>query len=263
MRIRSIKPEFFLHEGLFAAEKEAKLPLRLAFAGLWCAADRDGRFKWEPRRLGVSILPYDTCDFSRVLDALTTRGFIVKYRVGDVWYGCIPSFPKHQIINNREKGSELPDISESEDVDACPTRAPRVDEVKKIPLSGREGKGKEGNMEGKGEGASLTLPADLDAADFREAWAQFIEHRKQKKKPLTGMAAEMQLRALAEIGKARAIAAIRYSIAQGWQGIFESNQTVRNATNTAARRAAEYPESTANVPDDTPTYDPEPSNGIS
>ena len=79
MRIRTIKPEFFTHEALFEAELEFGLPLRIAFVGLWCCADREGRFKWEPRRLGVQILPYDQCDFSRVLDALLTRGFIVKY----------------------------------------------------------------------------------------------------------------------------------------------------------------------------------------
>ena len=83
MRIRTIKPEFFHHEGLFEAELETKLPIRVAFAGLWCIADREGRFKWEPRRIGVQVLPYDGVDFSRVLDALTTRGFVFKYRVDD------------------------------------------------------------------------------------------------------------------------------------------------------------------------------------
>jgi len=94
MRIRTIKPEFFLHEGLFEAERATKLPLRLAFAGLWCAADREGRFKWEPRRLGVQILPYDNADFARVLDALATRGFIRKYALGTAEYGVIPSFTR-------------------------------------------------------------------------------------------------------------------------------------------------------------------------
>ena len=79
MRIRTIKPEFFTHDGIFEAEEETGLPLRLAYIGLWCAADREGRFRWEPRRLRVQILPYDDVDFSRVLDALVTRGFLVKY----------------------------------------------------------------------------------------------------------------------------------------------------------------------------------------
>jgi hypothetical protein len=148
MRIRTIKPEFFTHEGIYEAEIATGLPLRLAFIGLWCAADREGRFKWEPRRLGVSILPYDSIDFSRVLDALSTRGFVVNYRVGDAIFGCIPSFTRHQVINNRESDSSIPEPSMGESIisqcervpHACLTRASR----EKAEGKGREGERKEG-----------------------------------------------------------------------------------------------------------------------
>jgi hypothetical protein len=158
MRIRTIKPEFFTHEGLFEAEQETKLPIRIAFAGLWCVADREGRFKWEPRRIGVQILPYDAIDFSRVLHALTTRGFVLKYRVNDAWFGWIPSFSKHQVINNRESDSVLPDFAENgantEEIDACATREARDDHAGQ-----GEGKGREGNKEGKGkEGDGASAP---------------------------------------------------------------------------------------------------------
>lgn len=149
MRIRTIKPEFFVHEALYVAEDETKLPVRLAFAGLWCAADREGRFKWEPRRLGVQILPYDGIDFSRVLDALTTRGFVVRYAVKGVSYGLIPSFLKHQVINNRERPSELPSPESSEAIslgipreeDASTTGEPREEHACKEEGKGKEGKG--------------------------------------------------------------------------------------------------------------------------
>lgn len=111
MRIRTVKPEFFLHEGLFTAERESKLPLRLSFIGLWCAADREGRFKWEPRKLGIQILPYDNADFSRILDTLCKHGFIQRY--GDGKFGVIPSFLKHQCINTREAKSVLPEPDSS------------------------------------------------------------------------------------------------------------------------------------------------------
>jgi hypothetical protein len=162
MRIRTIKPEFFTHEGLYDAELECGLPLRVAFAGLWCAADRAGRFKWEPRRLGVAILPYDEADFSRVLDALTTRGFIVKYRVGDAWFGAIPSFDRHQIINNREKASEIPEPSLADDSDATPTRDPRVTHASKA-----EGKGREGN--GKGKEPAERAPREVSSEGLKFA----------------------------------------------------------------------------------------------
>jgi hypothetical protein len=148
MRIRTIKPEFFHHEGLFEAEAQTNLPLRVAFAGLWCIADREGRFKWEPRRIGVQVLPYDGVDFSRVLDALTTRGFVIRYRVGGACFGWIPSFLKHQVINNRESESVLPDpegnIEETpantDESDASATREPREDHACRKEGKGREGK---------------------------------------------------------------------------------------------------------------------------
>lgn len=147
MRIRTIKPEFFNHEDLYDLEKERKLPLRLAFIGLWCAADREGRFKWEPRRLGIQIMPYETIDFSRVLDALATRGYIIKYASGGRDYGWIPKFLKHQIVNNREKSSDLPvpphDV-ENQELDASSTREAREEHADTGEGKGREGKGKEG-----------------------------------------------------------------------------------------------------------------------
>jgi hypothetical protein len=152
-RIRTIKPEFFRHADLYEAEKETGLPLRLAFAGLWTAADREGRFKWRPRELKLDCLPHDDVDFSRVLDALTTRGWVVRYAVEGKEYGLIPSWQQHQVINNREKPSEIPDPNETNDL----TREARVDDATTTPLKQVqvEGKGKEGEREiGSGEGSA-------------------------------------------------------------------------------------------------------------
>lgn len=147
MRIRTIKPEFFLHEGLFEAELTSQLPLRVAFAGLWCAADREGRFKWKPRQLGIQILPYDNVEFSRVLDALVTRGFVVKYTSEGCEYGVIPGFKTHQIINNRETPSNLPpptlEALNQAGSDACGTREPREGHADTGERKGKEGKGRE------------------------------------------------------------------------------------------------------------------------
>ena len=131
-RIRTIKPEFFKHEGLFDLELSSGLPVRLAFAGLWTCCDREGRFKWRPRSLKSEILPYDDCDFSRVLDALATRGFLVRYALPEEkneLFGFIPSWKSHQFVNNKEAKSDLPEPLEPLwilDVDACGTREPRV-----------------------------------------------------------------------------------------------------------------------------------------
>lgn len=143
-RIRTVKPELFKHEELYEAETDTGLPLRLSFIGLFTCCDREGRFKWRPRTLKVDILPYDNCDFSRVLDALATRGFVGKYESDGVEFGYIPSFSRHQVINNRESASELPDPSCCKACDASSTREPRDGHAGKEERKGKEKKGREG-----------------------------------------------------------------------------------------------------------------------
>lgn len=154
-RIRTIKPEFFRHEALYEAERETGLPLRLAYAGLWTAADREGRFRWSPRTLKLDCLPYDDVDFSRVLDALWTRGFLIRYSDAGIEFGAIPSWKQHQVINNRESPSVHPEPNENNTL----TREPRVGDACGTPLVQVQGEGK--GREGKGNAA------DADASHLK------------------------------------------------------------------------------------------------
>ncbi|MGB0972283.1 MAG: hypothetical protein ACPGVG_15185 [Mycobacterium sp.] len=159
-RIRTIKPEFFQHEGLYEAEDATGLPLRLAFIGLWCQCDKEGRFDWRPRRLKLNILPWDDVDFSRVLDALSTRGFVVKYTSEEEEFGFIPSWRRHQAINNRERESELPEPNENNIIETREQRVNDASTTREGSCRG-EGKGREGEREGerngKGKGSSSSL----------------------------------------------------------------------------------------------------------
>jgi hypothetical protein len=147
-----------------------QLPLRLAFIALFTCCDREGRFRWQPRHLKLHMLPYDEVDIFRVLDALVAHGFIVKYERNGEFYGCIPSWLRHQNINNKEQESILPALedpklsvmegsmpfhSENPSVnneiivhavpvhDTCITRELRVCEVAFPVPRGREDKGRE------------------------------------------------------------------------------------------------------------------------
>lgn len=174
-RIRTIKPEFFRHADLFDAEQESGLPLRLAFAGLWTACDREGRFEWKPRQLKLDCLPYDNVDFSRVLDALATRGFVLKYEAEGNAFGFVPSFTKHQIINNREKDSLIPPPNQGADFSTESTPAARVADAcptphGKVSVEGeRERKGKE-----KKEVKVIDAVAPDDRADQTDEIAVMI-----------------------------------------------------------------------------------------
>jgi hypothetical protein len=164
-RIRTIKPEVARHRLLFELEKELGANVRFAWALLPTQCCREGRFKWRPWDIKLDILPYDDCDFSRVLDAWVTRGMVVKYRVGDEWYGWIPTWRKHQAVNNRETDSTLPSVDDADEVIdyrnqkpalASVTRLSRVVDASRTrearDTRGREGEGKGEGREKEGEG---------------------------------------------------------------------------------------------------------------
>jgi hypothetical protein len=181
-RIRTIKPDFFRHEALYEAECATKLPLRLAFAGLFTAADRDGRFPWRPRVLKLDVLPFDELDFEQVLMALRDHGFVVQYEVAGELFGHIPSWGKHQHVNQREADSVIP-APDIEGARICMHVQTRGEG------KGREGKGKEG----EGKENKVDLKVDGPVERVFEHWQ--AQHRHPDAK-LTGDRRRIILRAL-------------------------------------------------------------------
>ena len=147
-RIRTIKPDLFLHEELAELNPIA----RLAFIGLFCCVDREGRAADRPKRLKAQILPYDDLDFSQVLDELAAAGFIDRYEVDGVKLIAIPRFLVHQRPRKEEPASVFPasDLSQSAtgtsrlgDGDVAVVRT--SDAGKGKEYKGKEYKGTEGN----------------------------------------------------------------------------------------------------------------------
>lgn len=171
-RIRTVKPGLFKHEGLYDLEEATGLPVRLAFIGLFTQADREGRFKWTPRSLKTDVMPYDDIDFSRVLDALVSGGFLVKYSVDGKLYGQIATFTEHQAINGREQDSTLPGPDEATDStqenNEMTTRQSREDDASSTrhdPARGeKEGKGKGREEEKEGKGREIGPPPEISLA---------------------------------------------------------------------------------------------------
>jgi len=142
-RIRTIKPSFFLDEGL------AKLPAldRIVFAGLWTQADKAGLMEDRPPRLRVQILPYDDGNFDAILQRLHDAGFIHRYAVNGVNLLRVNNFSKHQRPHHTEPDSTLPPPPPGGN-GVNTVKAPLLDG--ESPLrdgeapEGREGKGREG-----------------------------------------------------------------------------------------------------------------------
>jgi hypothetical protein len=84
----------------------------------------------------------------------------------------------------------------------------------------------EGNPKTRGKRAvgfdATMLELPFLSAEFGKAWGEWCQHLREKKKPLGKSAGEKQLRKLASIGEARALAAIDHSITSNWQGIYEA-----------------------------------------
>lgn len=102
MRIRTIKPEFWINEDIAVLSPEAAL---LAI-GLLNYADDEGYFNANPMLIKAAIFPIrQTKDIAKVLlPELIKIGYVVMFtdNYGRI-YGAIPNFRNHQVINKPTK----------------------------------------------------------------------------------------------------------------------------------------------------------------
>ena len=85
------------------------------------------------------------------------------------------------------------------------------------------------------EGEVLPFPSD----SFSIAWNNFVEHRREIKKPITARASTMLLKKLSEMSKdeSEAIKILEQSIMNGWQGIFPPKENYEGNRNNTKRGA--------------------------
>ena len=249
-RIRTIKPDFFLHDEL------AELtPLnRLLFIGMWTLADCEGRLEDRPKRIRAQLHPYDDGDTDAMLQSLHDRNFITRYSVGGVGYIEINNFKKHQRLSGKEAEfeSSIPknpnviiDIEKGSTGEALGKQQGSTGEALgkqqgstgealgkqqgstgEIP-NAQEGKGKEGKGIGKEGSVSppsasrpparkTACPADLSITPELQAWADERGYREP-------LAAHLE----SFVGKATAKgyayadwqAALRNAIRDDWAGL--------------------------------------------
>lgn len=104
-RSRNIKPSFFTNEIIGTLEPI----VGMAFIGLWCLADRDGRLEDRPLRIKAELFPYrESLDINGYLTVLERNRFIERYEVDGVRYIQIVNFAKHQNPHHTEKSKEYP-----------------------------------------------------------------------------------------------------------------------------------------------------------
>ena len=74
------------------------------------------------------------------------------------------------------------------------------------------------------------IPPELASPEFESAWADWLAMRREKRKESTPTSQRVMLKKLASMGRDRAIKALRYSVENGWIGIFEPRENDNGQT---------------------------------
>jgi len=163
MRIRSIKPEFWVSESIGRLSREA----RLLFIGLWSFADDSGRSRGAFPAISGALFPYDD-DAIQLLPEwfteLEREGMVFRYKAedGNTYYQ-LPNWLKHQKIE-KPSASKFPAFTES---------SPKIHRIlpEGYPLEQGTGSREQGSLE---QGAG-------DANGCAEAPAPATEKPKREK----------------------------------------------------------------------------------
>ena len=111
-------------------------------------------------------------------------------------------------------------LDENGEIKGYPYPIQRVSIGYPYPTGIGKGNGKDNGI-GKSTSKEAEIVLPFDSPDFLMFWSNWEQHRIEIKKKLTPTTKKQQLAKLAEMGEARAIAALKHSLAGGWQGIFE------------------------------------------
>lgn len=85
---------------------------------------------------------------------------------------------------------------------------------------------------------AVPVPEPLRSPDFLAAWAEWLDDRHERRKPLTAGAARQQLAKLVPLGPGPAAECVRLSIQNGWFGIFPERFSRQHATGPPQRGPA-------------------------
>jgi hypothetical protein len=223
-RIRSIKPEFPQSETIGKLSRDA----RLLFIQLWTIADDEGRSRAASRMLASLLFPYD--DDARELmdgwlDELEMHGCIKRYTVDGDSYLEICNWLKHQKIDHPSP-SKIPGFRE----EFARPRDPLAPDLGKDRIGKDRNKDPDGSLLAREaqKKPKAEVSEVLESCLSRQTAFDLIEHRRQKKAPLTAAAARGLVREFTIFGDPESAA--QAMITQGWQG-FKPEWMARLANN--------------------------------
>ena len=213
---------------------------RIVWITMLAIADKNGEIQASvPGLARLAAVPLDDCRaaitkfLSPDLDSRTKddQGRRIE-EIDGGW--ALLNFRKYREMASKEE-SQASEASRkaryrakvARNVPKCPANVPRVPPVSTVNPHIAEAEAEADNKEEEpsapvaSKKAEIPIPALLDTPEFRAVWADWEQHRREKKQTITPTTRNRQLKNMAEIGVVRAIAAIEESISQGWQGIYE------------------------------------------
>lgn len=118
---------------------------------------------------------------------------------------------------DREKSSETSRTKTGRASDKSRTRRGQKTDKPRT----REEKRREENKKEENPPPPLVFPASIDAEECKEAWAKWIQYKREIKDSYKSRTSEQEMiNRLAPMGKDKFVQAINHSIARGWKGIF-------------------------------------------
>jgi len=261
-RIRTIKPDFWEDEKIGTL----KMGCRLFFIGLWNQADDLGVFRNNPSVLKAKIFPFD--DDLRIseiqcwLDALSKARMIVPISNNGESYYVIRTFRSHQRIDARYQNSLLSfDFQKAqkfiEKITTCTRCEHDVKFAQEVEVEVEIGSGSGSGVKNGGQLSfdfskfeEVNIPVIEPETfkneettlngEFAKAWQEWLEYRNDIKKPYKSQKSiDEALKDLKKYDEPIAIAMLKQSIKNGYQGFFEikpnnydkNNQRKENLTN--------------------------------
>lgn len=191
-------------------------------------ADDFGRYHANPVLLKSNLFPLRenvrSTDIPRWLAACQKAGLVRCYEADAKPFLEIVKFGQRIKEGLRSKFPPPPDIAgqipevpgSSRQIPANPGKAGTFP-----PYSEAKADSKSETKPGAPAALEVVFPLTLNSPEFSEAWTNWAQHRREIKKPITPTAQKEQLKKLEEMGLQRAIAALRHSTANQYQGVFE------------------------------------------
>lgn len=162
-----------------------------------------------------------------LLKELEIGGYLTRTKKKDdrgrwEWEHLLHETPRYPEIPNESPSTAKPDLDKPEIKEVLNYQVlketPLPPEPEPAPSPRHNANGRKPPND---PGALNEIEPPYQTETFREAWADFVEHRRQIKKPLTPLAVKRMFITLRKWGESRAVQSLHDSVQNGWQGIFE------------------------------------------